>query len=140
MEKIDKDLACRTEQSYLGDLIGLWTKKPQGPHISKEEHSHRDLSTALRFGRDDKGEGGCGPEQQSREGQTADLSSRFAPTGMTNPGQERKHASLVVPQLLTRIHQARNVILDSLPERLPVMLAQSLRGHWTNRHSTQFFG
>jgi hypothetical protein len=67
MEKIDKDLACRTEQSYLGDLIGLWTKKPQGPHISKEEHSHRDLSTALRFGRDDKGEGGCGPEQQSRE-------------------------------------------------------------------------
>ena len=27
--------------------------------ISKKEHSHRDLSTALRFGRDDKGEGGA---------------------------------------------------------------------------------
>jgi hypothetical protein len=32
-------------------------------HISKKEHPHRDLSTALRPGRDDKGE--CGA---SREG------------------------------------------------------------------------
>ena len=28
-------------------------------HISKREHPHRDLSTSLRFGRDDKGEGGA---------------------------------------------------------------------------------
>jgi hypothetical protein len=27
-------------------------------NISKTEHPHRDLSTALRSGRDDKGEGG----------------------------------------------------------------------------------
>jgi hypothetical protein len=28
-------------------------------NISRKEHPHRDLSTALRSGRDDKGEGGC---------------------------------------------------------------------------------
>jgi len=33
--------------------------------ISKKGHPHRDLSTALRSGRDDKGEGGCGPPQSS---------------------------------------------------------------------------
>jgi hypothetical protein len=49
-------------------------------NISKKEHQHRDLSTALRFGRDDKGEGRYGPQQRSRDGQTADLSTalRFA--------------------------------------------------------------
>jgi hypothetical protein len=31
--------------------------------FSKEEYPHRDLSTALRSGRDDKGESGCGPKQ-----------------------------------------------------------------------------
>jgi hypothetical protein len=30
---------------------------PLSKNISKKEHPHRDLSTALRFGRDDKGEG-----------------------------------------------------------------------------------
>jgi hypothetical protein len=30
-------------------------------NISKKEPPHRDLSTALRFGRDDKGEGCYGP-------------------------------------------------------------------------------
>jgi hypothetical protein len=30
--------------------------------IPKKEHLHRDLSTALRFGRDDKGEGGASGE------------------------------------------------------------------------------
>jgi hypothetical protein len=28
-------------------------------NISKRKHQHRDLSTTLRFGRDDKGEGGA---------------------------------------------------------------------------------
>jgi hypothetical protein len=32
------------------------------PNISKKEHPHRDLSTALRFGRDDKGEDGASRE------------------------------------------------------------------------------
>jgi hypothetical protein len=32
-------------------------------NISKKEHPHRDLSTALRFGRDDKGEGGASREE-----------------------------------------------------------------------------
>jgi hypothetical protein len=36
-------------------------------NISKEEHPHRDLSTTLRFGRDDKGESRYGPEQRSRD-------------------------------------------------------------------------
>jgi hypothetical protein len=36
-------------------------------NISKGVHSHRDLSTSLRFGRDDKGEGGDGPQQKFRE-------------------------------------------------------------------------
>src|SRR5277367_4970487 len=31
-------------------------------NISKNEHPHRDLSTALRFGRDDKGEDGASIE------------------------------------------------------------------------------
>jgi hypothetical protein len=34
-------------------------------NISKKEHPHRDLSTALRSGRDDKGEGGAS-RQSSR--------------------------------------------------------------------------
>src|ERR1700678_718580 len=34
-------------------LCGLWK------NISRKEHPHRDLSTALRFGRDDKGQGGA---------------------------------------------------------------------------------
>jgi hypothetical protein len=41
-------------------------------NISQKEHPHRDLSTALRSGRDDKGEGRYGPHQRSREEQTAD--------------------------------------------------------------------
>jgi hypothetical protein len=40
-------------------------------NISKKEHPHRDLSTTLRFGRDDKVEGRYGPQQRSRDGQTA---------------------------------------------------------------------
>jgi hypothetical protein len=32
-------------------------------NISKTEHQHRDLSTALRFGRDDKGEVGAPMER-----------------------------------------------------------------------------
>jgi hypothetical protein len=35
---------------------------PLSKNISKKEHPHRDLSTALRFGRDDKGEGGASRE------------------------------------------------------------------------------
>jgi hypothetical protein len=31
-------------------------------NISKKEHPHRDLSTTLRFGRDDKGEGSASRE------------------------------------------------------------------------------
>jgi hypothetical protein len=31
-------------------------------NISKKEHPHRDLSTSLRSGRDDKGEGGASME------------------------------------------------------------------------------
>ena len=31
--------------------------------LSNEKYPHRDLSTALRSGRDDKGESGCGPKQ-----------------------------------------------------------------------------
>jgi hypothetical protein len=35
------------------------SKKHFFKHISTREHPHRDLSTSLRFGRDDKGEGGA---------------------------------------------------------------------------------
>src|SRR5277367_2712064 len=37
-------------------------------NISKTEHPHRDLSTALRFGRDDKGERGASREESSLNG------------------------------------------------------------------------
>src|SRR5277367_1987088 len=37
-------------------------------NISKTEHPHRDLSTALRFGRDDKGESGASREESSLNG------------------------------------------------------------------------
>jgi hypothetical protein len=39
--------------SYLG--VNQYQEKK---NIPKKEHPHRDLSTTLRFGRDDKGEGG----------------------------------------------------------------------------------
>jgi hypothetical protein len=35
-------------------------------NISKKEHPHRDLSTTLRSGRDDKGEGRYGPQRKFR--------------------------------------------------------------------------
>jgi hypothetical protein len=35
-------------------------------NISKTEHQHRDLSTSLRFGRDDKGEGDASKEGDCR--------------------------------------------------------------------------
>jgi len=35
---------------------------PSVENISKKEHPHRDLSTALRSGRDDKGKGGASME------------------------------------------------------------------------------
>ena len=37
-------------------------------NIPKMEHPHRDLSTALRFGRDDKGEGGASRERRFSRG------------------------------------------------------------------------
>jgi hypothetical protein len=37
-------------------------------NISKKEHPHRDLSTELRFGRDDKGVGGASRESSFRTG------------------------------------------------------------------------
>jgi hypothetical protein len=44
-------------------------------NISKKKHPHRDLSTALRSGRDDKGEESYCPQQTFRDGQNADLST-----------------------------------------------------------------
>jgi hypothetical protein len=38
-------------------------------HISKREHPHRDLSTSLRFGRDDKGEGGASIKEKLLNGE-----------------------------------------------------------------------
>jgi hypothetical protein len=37
---------------------------PLSKNISKKEHPHRDLSTALRSGRDDKGEGSAFPVEE----------------------------------------------------------------------------
>jgi hypothetical protein len=45
-----------------------------------------DLSTALRSGRDDKGEGGYGPRQSSRGLPTADLSTALR-SGRDDKGQ-----------------------------------------------------
>jgi hypothetical protein len=52
-------------------------------NLSKKEHPHRDLSTALRSGRDDKGEGGYGPEPRSGEQKLQISPLRFAPVEMT---------------------------------------------------------
>jgi hypothetical protein len=68
--------------------------------ISKTGHQHRDLSTTLRFGRDDKGEGGAPIESSYRTGLFITLRSvekhfhersaeqisplRYAPVEMTN--------------------------------------------------------
>jgi hypothetical protein len=65
---------------------------PQCLNIPKKEPLTADLSTALRSGRDDKGEGGCGPGQ-SLATETADLSTALRPgrddkgEGGCGPGQ-----------------------------------------------------
>jgi hypothetical protein len=65
-------MCVRSERGPATDFGGSLTAEAQ--NISKKWHPHRDLSTALRSGRDDKGEGGCGPEQSLGE-ETAGLST-----------------------------------------------------------------
>ena len=40
----------------------IWPASLSLQNISKKKHPHRDLSTTLRFGRDDKGQGGASGE------------------------------------------------------------------------------
>jgi hypothetical protein len=55
-----------------------------------------DLSAALRSGRDDKGEGGYGPQLRSRDGRTADLSSALR-SGRDDKGEGRLWPSFAIP-------------------------------------------
>jgi hypothetical protein len=62
--------------SSLGVALAQSRRSPhyaslRSKNISRKKYPHRDLSTALRFGRDDRGKGRYGPEQRSRDGETA---------------------------------------------------------------------
>ena len=54
-----------------GKTAGPFTTLPLSKNIPWKGPMTADLSTTLRSGRDDKGEGRYGPQQRSRDGQTA---------------------------------------------------------------------
>jgi hypothetical protein len=86
-------------------------------NISKREHQHRDLSTSLRFGRDDKGEGGAPIESSYRTG-------LFIPLGGIQAHHLSDRDDKFVAKITAGIHHKFVIPTEAYPDFLPRGIGQ----------------